>query len=323
MSLKQGRLGLLGLGIESTAGIVVPATTTIPFITNTLEGKHEIQKDIAARGSRASNFTSVVGKQWGEGDVEVNVDLLNIGFFLKLATGTENVNTIVSSQVFDHVFYTTVSGNSPLTASVYNYQGVDTQVYASVATDKLELSIKDAFMTAKSTLKGFFPTSGSFAATTVSGTLINFDNYKIQLGANLVAAAVASKTAISNFTVTINNNVEVVFESGQSTPTRVFYKQLEVLGEFTQFFETATQRDNYYNLNKQSLIITASGMALPSGNVEQMTINLAKLVYTDVKIDTGLENFFAVKTSFIAEVDVLQGKQYDIVLRNYRATTYT
>jgi hypothetical protein len=321
MSLKQGRLGLLGLGIEGTPGTVVPATTTVPFITNSIEGKHEPQKDIAARGSRAQNFTSVIGKQWGEGDLEVNVDTLNIGFFLKLATGTEIVNTIQTG-VYDHLFYTTVSGNTPLAASIYNYQGVDTQVYASMVIDKMDLTIKDAFMTAKATFKGFFPTAGSFAATTVSGTLINFDNYKIQLGSSLVAAASASKTAISDFTISINNNAEVIFESGQSTPSRVFWKELVVNGEFTQFFETTTQRDNYYNLNKQSMIVTASGVALPGSNIESLTIDISKMAYTDVKIDTGLENFFAIKTSFVAEVDVLQGKQYDITLRNYRSTTY-
>jgi len=39
------------------------------------------------------------------------VDTLNVGFFLKLATGTEVVNT-VQTGVYDHLFYTTVSGNT-------------------------------------------------------------------------------------------------------------------------------------------------------------------------------------------------------------------
>ena len=64
-------------------------------------------------------------------------------------------------------------------------------------------------------------------------------------------------------------------------------------------------------------------MALPGGYNESLIINFAKIAYDDVTIDTGLENFYAIKTKFIAEVDVLQGKQYDITLRNYRSTTYT
>ncbi len=321
MALKIGRQGLLGLGIESTPGTAVAATTTIPFTANTVKGKHTPQTDIASRGSRAQLATSIVGKQWAEGEVTVNVDTLNIGFFLKLATGSENVNT-VQTGVYDHVFYTTVSGNTPLTASIYNYQGVDTQIFASMAVDKFDIEVKDAMMTAKTAFKGFFPSSGSFTQTTVSGTLINFNDYNIQIGNSLVLAAGASKQAISDFSFSINNNAEAIFESGKSTPSRIFWKELKVTGSFTKYFENTTERDNYYNLNKQSLILTASGVALPGSNIESLTINLAKLTYTDAEITTGIENFYAIKTTYEAEVDILQGKQYDIILRNYRSTSY-
>jgi hypothetical protein len=323
MALKQGRQGFLGLGIESTPGTSVAATTTVPFVANTIKGKHEIQKDIAARASRAQNYTSVTGKQWGEGDVTVNIDTLNSGFLLKLATGTEIVNTISAPNVYDHIFYTTISGNTPLTATLYNYQGVDTQQFASMAVDKLTLEVKDSLMTGKVGFKGFFPTNGSYTATTVSGTLLNFNDYQIQLGSTLIAAGASSKISISDFMLSIDNNAEVIFESGQARASRVAWKELKVTGSFTRFFETTTDRDNYYNLNKQSLVVTCSGNALGTSSTESLTINLAKLAYTDSEVTTGLEDFYAIKTTFDAEVDVIQGKQYDIVLRNFRSTSYT
>lgn len=323
MALKTGRLGYLGLGIESTAGTPVAATTTLPFIANTIKGKHDAIEDIAARGSRAQNYTSVLGKQWGEGELTVNADTLQLGYLLKLATGNETVNTVVASQVFDHLFYTTVSGNLPLTATMYNNQGVDTQQFASMAIDKLTLEVKDSLMTAKAGFKGFFPTSGSFTNTTVSGTLLDFTNYTLQLGSSLITAAVASASPVTDFTFNLENNAELIYESGSNTPTRVYWKQLKITGSFTRFFETTTDRDNYYNLNKQSLILTCSGNALPSSNVEKLTINLARLEYSDSEITTGLEDFFAIKTTFMAEFDVLQGKQYDIILRNYKSSAYS
>lgn len=320
--LKISRQGLLSLGIESTPGTPVAATTVVPFVANTLKGKHEALKDIAARGSRAADFTSTLGKRWGEGEVTVNVDTLNIGYFLKLATGAEVVNTVTAG-VYDHLFYTTVSGNTPLTATINNYQGVDTQTFASMAVDKFDLEVKDALMTAKATFKGFFPTSGTVTNATVSGTLLAFNDYTLKFGSNLVTAGAASATPITDFKLTIDNQAETVFESGQPNTSRVFWKELKVSGEFTRFFETVTERDNYLNLNKQSIVLTASGMALPAGYSEQMIVNLAKVRYDDAEISTGLENFFAIKTTFTAEVDPLQGKQYDVVLRNYRQSLYT
>ena len=323
MALKTGRQGFLGLGIESTPGTPVASTTTIPFVENSLRGKHEPQKDIAARGSRAQNFTSVTGKQWGEGDISVNVDSLNIGFFLKLATGTEALSTVVASQVFDHLFYTTVSGNTPLTATLYNYQGVDTQQFPSMAVDKLHFEVKDDLMMATATFKGFFPTSGAHTNATVSGTLLSFNDYQLQLGSSLTTAAAASASAVTDFELDIENNAEVIFESGSSRASRVVWKQLHVAGSFTRFFETVTDRDNYLNLSKQSIIVTASGIALPSSNTEQLKFRLAKCAYLDSEIETGLDDFFAIKTTFEAEVDVLQGLHYDITLRNYRSSVYT
>lgn len=327
MALLEGRQGYIGLGIETTPGTTVAATTVLPFMTNTIMGKHEPTLDIAARGSRALNYTSIQGKRWGEGDLEVNVDTLNIGFIFKLATGTEATST-PGAGVTDHLFYTTVSGNTPLTATLYQYQGIDVQKYASMALDKVDLEVKDGLMTAKTTFKGLFPTTGSNTNQTVSGTLLNFTDYTLKFGSTLTLAAAASFTPVTDFLMTINNNAEVIFENSTTTAstgsaTRVFWKSLEVTGAFTRFFESQTERDNYYNLNKQSIIMTASGTGLPSALNETLTINLAKCAYVDQSVETGIDNFYAIKTTFKAEVDQVQGKQYDITLRNYRSAAYT
>lgn len=322
MALKTGRQGFLGLGIESTPGTAVAATTAIPFMDCNLQSKHEYLGDIAARGSRAVDYTSVLGKQWSEGDLTVNVDTLQSGYVFKLATGSEIVNTITTG-VYDHIFYTTVSGNTPLTATAYLYNGIDTVAVPSVTVDKFDLEVKDGLMTAKAALKGKFGTTGSYANTTVSGTLLAFNKYTIKTGTNLVTAAAASAQPVTDFSLTIDNQAEVIYESGQPQASRIFWKGLKVTGAWTQYFETVAQRDNYLNLNKQSMVLTASGTGLVGGYAETLTVNLAKLAYTDAEIQTGIDDFFAVKTSFVAEVDVLQGKQFDIVLRNFKSTVYS
>lgn len=323
MTLKIGRIGFIGLGIEATPGTPVASTTTLPYINNTFGGKHNAIEDISARADRRMNFTSVIGKRWSEGEIDVNVDTLSAGFLFKLAMGNEALSTVVASQVFDHLFYTTTSGNTPLTATLYVNKGIDTEQYPSVTVDKLDIDIKDDLMTAKTALKGMFPTSGSHTLATVSGTLIPFGKFSMQLGNTIPLAVASSAVPVTNFTLSINNNAEVIFESGSSNATRVFWKQAQITGSFTRYFEAVTDRDNYYNLNKQSLVLTASGIALPGSNVESLTFNFAKLAYQDTAIETGLDDFFAVKTTFTAEVDLLQGKQFDIVLRNYRSSVYS
>lgn len=321
MALKSGRIGYLGIGIEAIAGTPVAATSAVPFIDNSLLGKHEYIGDISARGSRAIDAGSVIGKRWSEGDLTINVDTLNSGFLLKLSTGNEIVNTVTTG-VYDHLFYTTVSGNAPLTATMYNYRGVDTEAFSSVTVDKLSIEVKDGLMTAKTALKGFYPTSGSYANTTVSGTLLAFNSYTLKMGNTLVAAAAAAATPLTDFSLTVDNQAEVIHESGNPNASRVFWKGQKVTGAFTRFFESVTERNNYYNLNKQSLVMTASGNALIGGYAEALTINLAKCAWNDAEITTGIDDFFAIKTTFTAEVDYIQGKQFDITLRNYKSTVY-
>jgi hypothetical protein len=224
--------------------------------------------------------------------------------------------------VYDHLFYTTASGNTPLTATGYLYNGVDLLQFSSLAVDKFDLMVKDGLMTAKTSLKGYFPTSGSVSITTVSGTLLSFGSYKMQIGNTVTAASTATAQPVTDFTLSINNNAEAIFESGQAATSRVFWKQNTITGTFTHYFENVVERNNYLNVNKQSMIVTASGINIYGSYYEGLTIRLAKMLYTDATIDTGLDNFYAVKTTFEAEVDPSQGLQYDITLRNYRSSLY-
>jgi hypothetical protein len=317
-----GRLGYLGLGIETTPGTPVAAAVSIPFNSNSLQGKHEPINDISARASRAMNFTSVQGKKWGEGEVEVNADSITLGWLLKMAAGNENVSTVIAG-VTDHLFYPTISGNTPKSATLYNYQGIDVQQFAGCVMDTFDLEVEDALMVAKCGIKGYNPTAGAYTPTTVSGTLYAFNNYQLQLGNTLALAAAAQVTKLSKFMLSIKNNAEVIHESGSATPSRVVFKSLEVTGSFTRFFDTVGDRDNYLNLNKQAMILTASGNALAGSNAELLRIRLSKVVYEDSSLETGIDDLFAIETQFRAEVDIFQGIQvYDILLRNARSASY-
>lgn len=327
MAEKIGRLGYLGLSIEATAGSAEGSVDVfVPYIENNLRGHHEPLADISARTTRVKNYGSVAGKRWGEGDVTMYLDSQSAGYFLKLAFGTEaRTSKNTTPPVHDHLFYPTVSGNAALSATLWDYKGVDTEQYTYAAIDTCEIEVtNDGIATIKASIMGKAPATVSAPAlTTTSGTLYTWKDMSVQLGSTVATALAASATKIVNFKVTIANNLSLNYKSGSNQPDTLTYGPVEVKGEFQLFFENVTDRDAYYNLTKRSLIVTLTGANLGSGFGERLQMVFKKIMLEDIDMETGLDDLYAIKANFVAEWDQDQAGYVEATLRNGKATDYT
>src|SRR3990172_6549421 len=140
------RLGGLGLAIETSAGTAnTTASVYLPYSENSLRGHHEPIENISSRTSRIIDSDSVLGKRWAEGDVEILADVVNTGYLWKLALGNE---LLVTGTPNNHTFYPTVSGNTPLTATLINSRGsTDVEQYSFAAIDELNFEVSDGLAT--------------------------------------------------------------------------------------------------------------------------------------------------------------------------------
>ena len=334
MPLQIGRTGYLGLAIEGTAG---DAETTpdifVPFTECSLEEKHEPLMDISSRASREMNYDAVTGKKWGEGAVTMYLDATNLGYFLKLALGNETKTSVETGPptVDDHLFYATVSGNAPKTATLWLYRGSGPGVkqFTYAAIDTLEIAIStDGLATATANFLTDSPTEvAAPTLTTTSGTILTWKDMTMNWGDTTQQAAAATATKVTSLNVSINNNVQTVFRTstsaGDSTPDLLRLGSLEVTGDYTLFLEDDTHLDYYMGLTKKSVIAKLTGGGLGSGFSEHLEVVFKDVVLNDKSIDTGLEDYYAFTGNFTAIHSVDQAGFVDVTLRNGKSSVYS
>lgn len=328
MSLEIGRQGYVGLAIESVSGTPEASPTTfIPFTENTIVSKHEPVLDIAARASRTKDYNAVVGKKWAEGDLALYVDASQSGYLLKLALGQEAMST-VTGNIREHLFYPTVSGNSPTSATLWVYRGddVDVNQHAFGVVDTLSIQVDNgdepgvisASVMAKNATAVAAPT-----LTTTSGNIFTFKDMTVQFGANYVAALAASATKIQSFSLELANNMEGLYRSGSNTPDTFIMGELEVTGEYTVYLENDTEVDAYNNLDKRCVVVTFAGAGIGSGYTERLQLIMHKAIIEDHSPAVGLDEVMAITQSFrcIQSTNPNPGF-FEVRLRNLKTTAY-
>lgn len=313
MGQAIGRLGSLGIAVEVTPGTPVAAAAYLPYTDMSVQEKHEPLADIASRTSRFIDADSVSGKTWGEGDVEINCDVLNSGYLWKTALGQES---LVTGTPNNHTFFTTVSGNTPTTATLYLGRDTDTMRFAYAAVDSLEFSFSDGLATLKASFMSQYPVAtGTQTVTTTSGTIFSFKDASFKLGTDL--STLGSATPINEFNLTLANNVEMIYQSGSQNPTLIRNKGFKATGSFTKLYDDATEKTVYTGLTKRALELTLTGITN-----ETLRIRIPEF-RTEAEITSGLDDFFMVKSSFTAEDDVdLGARLVEVRLQNGKSTVY-
>ena len=318
-NIQIARTGSLGIAIETGPGVTnATAAIYLNYMDNTLRGHHTPIENISARTSRIVDSDSVVGKRWAQGDVKVLGDIKACGYLFKLALGNE-LYTAGTPSV--HTFYPTVSGNTPLTATLINARGsTDIEQYSYAAVDSLDIEVTEGLMTVNAAFMAQYPVTGAAqTVTTTSGSVLAFKDYFVQFGIDLASAATAVATPLSEFKMKIANNTETIFRSGSSTLSAIRSKGLKVTGDYKLFFDSVTERDVYYNSNKRAMIITASGIG-----TENLIIRVAKFGIREANIATGIDEFYALTADWVAEDDVdTQGTRFmSLTLSNDKTSVY-
>lgn len=321
-----GRRGTIGVAIEATPGTPQGSPSVfLPFTENTILGHHEPIANISAKGSRVKEFSSVPGKRWGEGSLKAFLDATNVGYLLKSAFGTESLTIKnASPPTYDHLFYPTVSGNVPASMTLWDFKGVDTEQYAYASVDQLDIQVDESgIATVSAAIKAKAPsTVSSPTLTTTSGYLFTWKDMNVGFGATPQAAIAATPTKLTLFKMTLKNNLELNYKSGSQQPDTLVMGPVEITGEYDLFFENTTDRNNYYNNAKQSMVVTLTGADLGSGFSESLQIVFKKIRIHQMNMETGIDKLFAIKCSFVAEWSQDLAGFVDVTLRNGKSTAY-
>lgn len=322
MSVRTGRLGWVALSVEVTPGAPVAPADYIPFIDSSLDEKIDVLADASARGIRDSQpENSQLGRQWGEGSLRVNLDA-KLGMYLVYGALGSLGTVSEGSGVYTHTFSPLSSNNTPKTLSIIQDRSVDRLLFPYSVVNSLELAFSDGFAELTAAIMSRFPaTSVSGTLVTTSGFYYAFRHATIQVGDSITAAAnSATPLKIRSFNITINNNAEAQFVAGNRDADSIIAKNLEVKGTFRVAFEDTTQRDNFYNLVKQAMIVTFAGNGIGGGFSEFVKIRLYKIRIDESNIDLPADDYISQEIAFTAEYSSTDGKTLDMQARNTKST---
>lgn len=329
MSLEIGRQGYLGIAMEDTPGSPEASVDVfIPFTENTLMDKHEKLVDIASYASRVKDHDSVEGKKWGEGDVAMYVDCNNIGYLFKVALGNETKTTVGGTpEVHDHQFYVTTSGNTPKSATVWNYRGdtlsVKQHSFACIDTFELEITNEDIGVATAAFLTGYPTKVTAPSLTTTSGTLVTWKDMTVKFGTDFEDALTQTAIKLTNFKLTVSNNVEAIYRAGSSSPSTFILGEAEATLEYTLFLEDDTELDAYRNMTRRAMVIDLVGAGLGGGYTERVRIGVRRMFIEDSEPETDLDGVWAInQTARVIQGTTNNPGYLDITVRNLKTTVY-
>lgn len=320
MAVRTGRLGWIGIALEATPGVPVNPTDYLPFLETSIQDRHTPIADVSARGIRDEQADSQVGKQWGEGNLRINLDPTLAPYLIGLALGDFGTPASNGSGVYTHTLVRNNS-NTPKTASIIQDRSTDRLLFPYSVVNTLELSFDDGLAEINiQQLSRQAATSVSGTLTTTSGTLFAFRHATIGMGTTIAAAEAATPLKVRSFNLTINNNSEAQFVSGRRDPDSIIHKNFNVSGSFRVAFENTTQRDYFMNLTKNALVCTFLGNGIGGGFSEYVKFRLYKTRVDQYNVDMPIDDFISEEISFVAEYDSANSKTMDSEIRNRKSS---
>jgi len=323
MTVVIGRLGWVALAVESTPGAPAQPVDYIPFLECSMKEKIAILDDASARGIRdAHPENSQLGKQWGEGNLKVNLDAKLSGYLFKAALGNDSVAS-EGDGVYTHTLTCTNTNNVPTSLSVIvNRSGIDKLLFPYSIISSFSLAFSDGFAEVNASIMSRFPvTSVSGTLVTTSGFYYAFRHAQIQVSDTMANALNSGSTLkIREFNMEVNNNSEAQFVAGNRDVDAYIQKQLEVKGSFKVAFEDTTQKTNFYNLVKQAIVVTFLGNGIGNGMSEFVRLKLYKVRIDELNIEMPNNDYVSQTINFVAEYSSVDGSTLDIQLRNTKAS---
>lgn len=329
MAKISGRQIEVGIGIEATAGTPVSATDYFKWESFTMQSMSDKIMLNSARGIRNKASNSIISKKYGKGDVDFvpTVDIMPYALSLVLGSRSTAAHS-GETTVYDHTYTVQNDNASMKTATVLVKQGgVQTERYANVVANTMDLTIDKDFAKCKLGLISTFPDTGSITSSYTQDTLFSRNQMTVKFGASLSAAVSATAVPLVNFSLNTNNNVqfEDAFLSGSNTPVAGGFVAgpFEAKGSYTLQFADTTELAKYQANTLNAIIMTLTGASIgvvPSA--EAIILKLGKVVLTKAPLEYTIDGVVHVKQEFEVQYDATDKEVTSVVTNTNAGTSY-
>lgn len=331
MAKEIGRLRTLGLGAEATAGTADTIDIWLPLEDGGLKPKSDQVTDQSNIGNIVSDSDAHIVKLYCELEGKGILRPISIGWLLYGALGAVGAATLVETNVYSHAFTVannnnhktfTAIGDDQTQEEVSTYQMVDSLTISGEVGDYARFDLKMKGRKAVSTTSN----TPSFLTTGENPFMVSRTTFKF--ATNIAGLGAAAIIPIQDFKVTIDKNLEQIWSTQSATTDALDFAtqhndNLEIKGDITIVYDSATYKDLYLAGTKQAMSIAIEGRALIGATkYEKIDIQLASVIFEEWDRSTDSNGITTQTIGFKGLYKLSETKAITVDLTNLKTTTY-
>lgn len=296
----------IGIKKETTYGTAVTVDHFPEFLSESFEWKPSYMVGKGLRpGSRVSRVERrVLGKNWAEGDLEIEACTRGAGIFWEALLGSSTSTIIGAGPAYQHNFTLTNTDPFPTYTiqkgiPLMNGGAVQPHTFAGSACTRGTISVPNGEVV---TLRTSWNSRGVDTATayaapsyiTTGQELFNFFQATLTLGGVVVqpttTALASGGTVVNNvldFSLDVDNKLDAngfAFGSAGKQARRPHLGYTEITGKITAEFDSVTLRDLYMSNTAVPLTITIT----TATQLQTSVFNTLQIVIPNLKLDGEL-----------------------------------
>jgi hypothetical protein len=288
-------LGWTGIALEATKGTAIAAPTHgIPVTRSDPNDATDVLLDQGMRGSMATAYGAVAGTKSASYDIEGDIYLDTIGFFLAGIFG-ESDWTTGTPNTHEFTLLNSGTGQCP-SYTIFNYSGIAVRKYAAATMASLTLRVSaQELLTYSASLV-------THASVTDTDTVPSFS--ALEPIAGWVGSATiggSANTLVQEAEITFSRNVSVVQTvDGSQNPLQIWQGPMSVSGRVMFVAAAETEFLKYLEVTDGASPDGQVPMVLAfEQGANSLTVTMSKCVYDSAKVETG-EDFTQVSAQFTA-----------------------
>ncbi len=298
MSKFVGRLGTVGIAKEATSGTIVTPTMYVPFNSISFDDKVTTAREEEGLGRIEDSDSNYVVNKYGEGDLEFDLNDLNLGVFLTSLLGGSPTTT--GGPTYTHAF-TLANTNTHKTISLAYQDPDQTKIFPFTMIDGLEITVEpEGIAKAKASFKS--RVSRDWATLTPSYTTLGnkflHQHLSFKTASNIAGLAAASSQSLKKLSLKIMANSEFDNVTGTVEPEAILNHQFSVEGEITLNKTDDTYRQLMLGGTYKSIEI-----AFNRASNSSLTIQLPRVDFTEWEQDRGLNDIVGQTIQFKGNYD--------------------
>lgn len=328
MGLHIGRKYNVGIGKETVRGTAVAPTYWLPKMDFDIDDKINYVTDDSSVGVIEGSQGQDVTTKYAEGSITGRLNDTALGLVLLGVFGTDTP-TVVGGEtlVYDHAFTVLETAQHPtLTIGVAGPNESTGYRHALAMIDQLDIDFEvNKYCQYKAGFRANVATAGANTASfSTSENAFLPQHATLKFASNLAGLSGASAVSVRKASITIKTNVEEDYTIGNQSPVDRVNKTFEVEGTVELVYSDRTYIDALTGDTAKAVRLTAlmSGTTIGNSSNPTLTIDLAKVKFTEVARNISNDDVVTQTLKFKAHYSLADSKMITATLRNLVASAY-